>query len=138
MKGIYFLSFIVCLFVLNACQKANDSVTPNSQASVQGNWQGALNGTNIVLTFIDGEFENGRTLTGSASLSTGNTYSIGNGTYVGNDTVWFSLYKIPVVSKEEYHMKGAIGSGIINGNFTKFDQNGNSIGTGYWQVQRIP
>lgn len=138
MKAIFFLSFLTCIFALSACQKANDSVTPDYQVSVHGNWLGTLDGNIIAFTFVEGEFEKDRTLTGSASLSTGIAYSIGNGTYSHVDQVWFSLYKIPVISKEEYDMKGVIGAGTINGTFTKFNQDGNSIATGYWYVQRIP
>jgi hypothetical protein len=123
------------------CQKGT-TVQPTSGVLVEGNWRGTLNGTLFDVTFIEGEFEGYPAVTGSAQLI-GDvetlSYLVMNGTDNHKvDTVLFSLYKVPLLGKEDYDLKGAVSGPTINGTYKKFDQNGQIIETGTWNVQRIP
>ena len=61
-----------------------------------------------------------------------------NGTDNRKDTVWFSLYRVPVVAKEDYHLKGALAGASINGTYQELTQTGEIIESGRWVVKRVP
>ncbi len=102
---------------------------------------GTLDSLNLVLTFVEGEFENSPTVSGSGfirSQSEPSAYLVMNGTHNRSDRVFFSLYKIPLVGKEEFQLDGTLDHASISGSFTQFDNLGNQLRTGNWRVQRIP
>jgi hypothetical protein len=124
----------------SACQK-DGTVEPATHVLVQGTWQGTLDDKPFDITFIEGEFERGVTLSGSAHLSKDTQtvfYLVMNGTHNRVDTVWFSLYKVPVVAKEDYHLKGVLRYTTISGAFRELNSNGEVIRSGTWQVERVP
>ncbi|HLP82564.1 MAG TPA: hypothetical protein VK141_11325 [Nitrosomonas sp.] len=75
----------------------NNSVDDGYRVFVEGSWKGEIDGSEMVTTFIEGEFENEPTLTGSTSLSTGESFLIVNGGHNRVDRIWFSLIRIPYV-----------------------------------------
>jgi uncharacterized cupin superfamily protein len=140
MKRLSIAVFIGTLSLFAACQKEN-TTQPTIYVLVEGSWQGTLDSNRIDITFIEGEFEGGPTLSGSAHLINSTQtieYLIMNGTTNRTDSIWFSLYKVPVITKEDYHLRGVVKGNIIQGSFEQFDQNGNIVKSGTWQAQRIP
>jgi len=140
MKRLSLFTFLILFLFLYSCKKG-DIVQPTSHKLVQGIWQGSIDSTSLDITFIEGEFEDSPTVTGSAHITNNDTtlfYLIMNGTDDGAKTVQFSLYKVPVVTKEDYHMKGTRNGATINGTFQELNQNGDIIKSGKWNVKRIP
>ncbi len=132
---------ISILFISLACESEKNPVQSNFFVLVQGSWEGSLDHDQLLLTFIEGSFEDSPTLTGSATLQSDtlmNTYLIMNGTHNKKDSLWFALYDTALQDKEEFHLRGAITNDIISGMFTQFDNQSNVMNKGSWQVKRIP
>ena len=140
MKYLSFLTMLSLVFFLSCSQKET-SVQPTLGKSIEGSWQGTLNGASFEITFIEGEFEGEPSVTGSANFigkNESSSYLVMNGTKVSGNKVIFALYKVPVVSKEDYHIEGTISGTTINGIYKKLSQNGKVIETGAWRVKRLP
>jgi hypothetical protein len=139
-KPLFLTVTVGVMALFSACQNEN-TVEPTAYVLVQGTWQGTLDSNPFDITFIEGEFEGGPTLAGSAHLIDQTQtvfYLVMNGTHNRRDTVWFSLYEVPVVSKEDYHLKGAVSGGTISGTYEELSQNGIILKIGTWQVKRFP
>lgn len=139
-RYIFWLIVFGSALVAGAC--LSDSQTGPSSDShvlVEGVWHGQLDQGDLVLTFIEGEFEGGATVTGSAYLSsaaTGQPFFINGGTHNRVDSVWFSLYPIPTPGKESLFLRGGVRPDQIQGSFQQYDSTGQRIGSGSWQVRR--
>lgn len=132
---------ISILFISLACESEKNPAQSHYYLSIQGSWEGNLDHNQLLLTFIEGSFEDYPTLSGSATLQSDtlmNTYLIMNGTHNRNDSLWFALYDTDLQSKEEFHLQGKITNNIVSGMFTQFDNQSNVINKGSWQVKRIP
>ena len=128
--------FLIFIFVFQVSCQNNEEI----DKLVEGSWQGTLGEDSFEITFIEGDFEGAATVTGNAKLICKNdtiSYQIMNGTNDRESIVWFSLYKIPVVSKEDYHMTGTVTSSSIDGTYQKVSQNGNVLESGVWTTKRI-
>lgn len=130
---------ILSFYFLSSCQK-NNTVGPQLMKVAEGTWYGDFAGEKIVFTIIEGEFEQSVTITGTAYLQSDTSsaaYQIMNGGR--NDTsLLFSLYKIPLVGKEDYHVRGEIKNQFFSGNFDRLNSGGKIVQSGTFQVKRIP
>lgn len=129
------------LFINLACESEKNPTQSDFYVLVQGSWEGNLDHNQLLLTFIEGSFEDYPTLSGSATLQSNtsmNTYLIMNGTHNKKDSLWFALYDTTLQGKEEFHLRGTITNDIISGMFTQFDDQSKVINKGSWQVKRIP
>lgn len=132
--------FIVLIFC-QGCGREKNPVNSQSFLIFQGSWEGTLDNHYLLITLIEGKFEDSPTLTGSAYLgpdSQATPYLIMNGTHNGKDSLWFALYKTPITGKEEFHLKGSIVYNNISGVFTQFAGQNKIISKGNWQVKRVP
>jgi hypothetical protein len=113
---------------------------PGYTKIVEGNWIGTIDQDTIFLTVLEGEFEGGPMLGGSAHITRGGhstTYEIVNGTNNKKDTVWFSLYKINVKGRGDFNLKGHVDGTNIRGTFEQYNGAGTHIGNGRWDVHRL-
>jgi hypothetical protein len=106
---------------------------------VEGAWHGTLEQADLVVTFIEGEFEGAPTVSGSAYLSSsasGDAFLIYGGIHNRLDSVWFSLYPISISGKASFVLRGGVRPDQIQGSFQQYDSSGHRIGSGSWQVRR--
>lgn len=136
-----FLAILCAMWLSSGCE-GERAVAPTYYILVEGTWDGTLAGdTGMMATFIEGRFENSPTVTGSVQLKMDNetvTYLVMNGTHNQVDSVWFSLYRIPLAGKEEYHISGAVKGKTLEGVYHQLDPRGQTVSTGTFAVQRIP
>ncbi len=136
MERLFLAVFLCALSLVTSC-----TTEPTIAPLVEGNWHGTLDSNRIEITFIEGEFEGDPTLSGSAHLINNTQlieYQVMNGTTNRTDHVWFSLYRVPVITKEDYHLSGVVTGAAIQGTFEQVDQNGHIIKSGIWQANRTP
>jgi hypothetical protein len=108
---------------------------------VEGTWKGYLAQDSLFLTFIEGQFENSTTLSGSANISSDSTSKnciIMSGAFMGKDSLLFSLYTIPLKGKESYLCRGKLRHDTLSGSFAYYDSNGRILDEGSWGSKRIP
>jgi len=138
LKTLVYL-FIPIAFYLSGCQE-NVSDSPLS-ILVEGSWKGQLNSHVLFLTFIEGEFENSPTVTGSAHLpvdSVLTSFLVMGGIHNGIDSLWFSLYQTDYQGKESFQLRGKIFADSLVGIYKEFDQQSQLVGYGEWYTKRIP
>jgi hypothetical protein len=134
------ISIVIAGFVilLPGCETQTGPDSDN-HVLVEGAWHGTLDSADLVVTFIEGEFEGAPTVSGSAYLSSttqGRAFLIGSGTHNRVDSLWFSLFPIPAAGKESYFLRGSVRPGWIHGSFQRYDSSGQSVGSGSWEVGR--
>jgi hypothetical protein len=132
---------ISILFISLTCESEKNPTQSDFYVLAQDSWEENLDHNQLLLTLIEGSFEDSPTLTGSATLQSDtlmNTYLIMNGTYNKKDSLWFALYDTSLQGKEEFHLRGEITHDIISGTYTQFDNQSHIINKGSWQVKRIP
>lgn len=137
-RALQFTASIMVIVILVNCKNPQQ---PQYYKLVEGVWNGTLAGSAMVITFIEGEFENYPTLSGSAYLTSDNqatAYQIFNGTHNRSDSLWFSLYKIPVVDKGEYQLRAGLKANCLEGLYMQFNSRGEIIRRGNWQVKKTP
>ena len=135
MKTRILFSIVILVLTIASCKKESTTCPPQDMKLVEGTWVGELDADSLVLTFIEGEFEGSPTLSGSGFITTktnASSYIIMNGTHDRQKKILFSLYKYPVVGKEEFQLTGILNYNKINGTFSQFDQTGNVTKTGNW------
>ena len=135
---IFFLLILLPCFVYS-CRKNND-LAPEMMKVAEGTWYGDFADDKIVFTIIEGEFEGSVTITGTAFLqsdTSSSAYQIMNGSR-NVQSLLFSLYKIPLAAKEDYHVRGEIKNQFFSGTFDRLNSKGEIIQFGTFHVERIP
>lgn len=123
-----------------ACKDDGSTDIPG-ETNVAGKWLGTLDNMTIQLNLTQVHFEGSIAVSGIASLTKDTlavSYAVMNGGHNGVDKIYFSLYRIPVTTKEEYHICGSMSPTLLHGSFDCFDQSGTVLSTGTWQVQKAP
>ena len=138
MKALKIIYFFLSLLIISSCNKDQTTCPSNNMKLVEGTWAGKLDTDSLFLTFIEGEFEGSPTLSGSGFISNpinATSYIIMNGSHDRQKNIYFSLYKYPVLGKEDFQLNGILINNRINGTFSKYDQTGKIINTGDWSVK---
>ena len=124
------------MFLISSCEEPQDTIYD----LVEGSWRGTIGEKSLLITFIEGRFEGGATLTGSCAITTDSSYAdylIMNGTHDKVDRIIFALYLIPVEGTEAYEMDGIVNGRVLEGTYA-MKSGIETIESGTWQAERLP
>lgn len=134
----FILMHLALISLLWAC-KGEEPTTGAVGPDVAGSWVGTLDGMTFKLALTQVEFEGSIAVSGTASLTNDTTvisYAVMNGGHNRVDRIYFSLYRVPVTTKEEYHIWGTMSLSTLQGTYDLLDQSGTKLESGTWQVQK--
>lgn len=133
--------FIVVFMALLGCENSSTPVGPDQNSgSVQGTWLGKMDASEILVTLIEGEFENSATITGSASIGEADhaaAFLVMSGTRAKNDSVIFALYDPSLQGPQDFLLSATVSHDTLSGVFQQFQGN-ERVSRGTWFAKRVP